>query len=92
MEDNHKKSGDGWAYKALDLSPDHYEFKAKFNEQDVTLVAKKFYIDALDRAHRAEDQLEAIKNAWNTIQKFLGATQSQSSGLVRETSKSEVPG
>lgn len=79
-------------FKAPEERPENYQVRAQIMGRDVEFVSKKLYIEALDRAHRAEEQLEALRFAWQSFQKYLGAAQSQESGLVRETSKSEVPG
>lgn len=79
-------------FKAPEERPENYQVRAQIMGRDVEFISNKLYIEALDRAHRAEEQLEALIFAWQSFQKYLGAAQSQSSGLVRETSKSEVPG
>lgn len=86
------RSAGQMGFKAPEERPENYQVRAQIMGRDVEFVSKKLYIEALDRAHRAEEQLEALRFAWQVFQKYLGTAQSQSSGLVRETSKSEVPG
>lgn len=64
-------------FKALDERPENYQVRAQIMGRDVEFVSKKLYIEALDRAQRAEEQLEALRFAWQSFQKYLGAAQSQ---------------
>lgn len=64
-------------FKAPEERPENYQVRAQIMGRDVEFVSKKMYIEALDRAHRAEEQLEALKYAWQSFNKYLGAAQSQ---------------
>lgn len=71
------KSTGQMGFKALDERPENYQVRAQIMGRDVEFVSKKLYIEALDRAQRAEEQLEALRFAWQSFQKYLGAAQSQ---------------
>ena len=63
-------------FKVPEERPENYQVRAQIMGRDVEFVSKKLYIEALDRAHRAEEQLEALRFAWQSFQKYLGAAQS----------------
>lgn len=71
------KSTGQMGFKALEERPENYQVRAQIMGRDVEFVSKKLYIEALDRAQRAEEQLEALRFAWQSFQKYLGAAQSQ---------------
>lgn len=71
------KSTGQMGFKALEERPENYQLRAQIMGRDVEFVSKKLYIEALDRAQRAEEQLEALRFAWQSFQKYLGAAQSQ---------------
>lgn len=52
-------------------SPENYQVRAQIMGRDVEFVSKRLYVEALDRAHRAEEQLEALKLAWQSFNKYL---------------------
>lgn len=64
------------SFKAPPEKPENYQISARIGEEDLQFVSKSLYIKALDRAHRAEEQLEALKHAWQLFEKYLGAAQS----------------
>lgn len=53
-------------FKAPEEKPENYQVCVQIMGRDVEFVQKKMYIEALDRAHRAEEQLDnfvfSIKN------------------------------
>ena len=67
------RSAGQMGFKAPEERPENYQIRAQIMGRDVEFVSKKMYIEALDRAHSAEEQLEALRFAWQSFNKYLGA-------------------